>query len=191
MDELQLMHTEIEAKLKVDSLPQVESTLAELGAEFLGEQLHRDCYFDDGNSSFKSSDRALRLRRQTTADSEKNLLTYKGPKAQGNFKRRQEIEIEVGDFAVAEQLLSMLGYKKALVFEKNRRLWRLGDCVVALDHLPLLGDFVEIEGPDNEKISHTQKRLGLANLHHVADSYAQMIEQRLHQLGQEKKQVLL
>ncbi len=73
------MCTEIEAKLKVDSLPQIEQKLTELGAEFLAEELQRDYYFDNAGSSFRNSDQALRLRRQVTAGRQKNLLTYKGP----------------------------------------------------------------------------------------------------------------
>ena len=59
--------------------------------------------------------------------------------------------------------------------EKRRRLWRLGGCEVALDELPTLGSFVEIEGPDDERITDVQARLKLAKLPHVAKSYAQMI----------------
>jgi adenylate cyclase class IV len=49
---------------------------------------------------------------------------------------------------------------------------------VALDELPALGSFVEIEGPDDERIADVQARLGLAKQPHVARSYAQMIMDR-------------
>jgi len=171
--------TEIEAKLKVDSLQQIVEKLVELGAEFLAEQLQTDCYFDDAQSTLKNSDKALRLRRQLTGETEKVLLTYKGPKTKDNFKKRQEIEIEIKDADSAEKLLLSLGYEKALVFEKKRRIWQVGDCVVALDELPLLGDFVEIEGPEDGKISDVQKDLGLANLPHIQESYAGLMAKKL------------
>ncbi len=57
------MCMEIEAKLKVDSLQEVERKLAELGAEFSEEQLQTDYYFDDANGTLKEGDRCLRLRR--------------------------------------------------------------------------------------------------------------------------------
>jgi len=174
------MCTEIEAKLKVDSLEEVKQKLVELGAEFLQEQLQTDYYFDDDTSTLKNSDQALRLRRQLTGKTEKVLLTYKGPKSKDNFKKRQEIEIEIKDADSAEKLLFALGYEKALVFEKKRRTWQLGESVVALDELPLLGDFVEIEGPDDKKIGDVQTNLGLANLPHIGESYASLIEQKLH-----------
>ncbi|MHC4459394.1 MAG: class IV adenylate cyclase, partial [Planctomycetota bacterium] len=141
------MQTEIEAKLKVESLQEVESRLAELKAEFLAEQSQIDYYFDDAEGILRRSDKAIRLRRQKTQRCEKFFLTYKGAKEKDEFKKRQEIEIEVGDFESARKLLSVLGYEKALVFEKKRRIWQLGGCEVALDELPLLGGFLEIEGP--------------------------------------------
>ena len=172
------MHSEIEAKLKVDSLEKVEHQLAELGAESLEEQLQTDFYFDDAESKLKNSDKALRLRRQITDKTEKIFLTYKGPKAKDNFKKRQEIEIEIKDADSTEKLLSALGYKRALVFEKKRRTWQLGNCVVALDELLLLGNYVEIEGPNDKKISDVQKELGLADLEHIVESYADLIAEK-------------
>jgi predicted adenylyl cyclase CyaB len=185
------MCTEIEAKLKVDSLPQIEQRLTELGAEFLAEKLQRDCYFDNENSSFKNSDQALRLRQQEIAGRQKNLLTYKGPKQKDNFKKRWEIEVEIGNHKLCEQLLCALGFKRALVLEKNRRSWRLRNCIVALDRLPLLGGFVEIEGPDDEEIARVQKDLGLFNSPHITQSYADLIEAKLRQLGKKEKEVFL
>ena len=185
------MCTEIEAKLKVDSLLKVERKLAEVGAEFLEEQLQTDTYFDDGGATLKSSDRALRLRRQRAGQKEKTFLTYKGAREKSEFKKRREIEIRVGDADSAEKLLLALGYEKALVFEKKRRIWRLGGCEVALDELPLLGNFIEIEGPDGKSIADVQRNLGLSDLPHIVESYALLMQQKLCQLGKEEKQVFL
>ena len=185
------MDTEIEAKLKVDSLQEVERKLAEVGAEFLEEQLQTDTYFDDAGAALKSSDRALRLRRQMVGKNEKFFLTYKGAKEKNEFKKRREIEVRVGDPDSAEKLLLALGYEKALVFEKKRRVWRLGGCEVALDELPLLGNFIEIEGPDEESIADVQRNLGLANVSHIQESYAFLMDEKLHQLGKTERQVLL
>ncbi|MHC4655657.1 MAG: class IV adenylate cyclase [Planctomycetota bacterium] len=114
------MCIEIEAKLKVDSLQEVKRKLGEVGAEFVEEHLQTDTYFDDAGATLKSSDRALRLRRQKAGQKENTFLTYKGAKEQNDFKKRQEIEIEVGNGDLVEKLLSELGYEKALV--ASRRL---------------------------------------------------------------------
>jgi len=171
------MCVEIEAKLKVDSLPEVEQKLAELGAEFLAEQLQTDFLFDDSIATLTTTDRCIRLRRQSVAGSESFFLTYKGAKEKSNFKKRQEIEIEIKDAESTQKLLSALGYEKVLVVEKKRRLWRLGGCAVALDQLPLLGAFVEIEGPDDKTITDVQQSLGLTDLPHIAKSYAQLTKE--------------
>lgn len=175
------MGTEIEAKLKVDSLQMVVERLTRLGAEFLQEQLQKDYYFDDANRAFTKADRCLRLRQQFADDQEKVFLTYKGAKERDNFKKRQEVEIEVKDFDSAGKLLSALGLKQVSIVEKKRRIWRLGDCKVCLDELPLLGNFVEIEGPDAENIADVQSRLGLAHLPHIGQSYAFLMQAKLHQ----------
>ncbi|MHC4558197.1 MAG: class IV adenylate cyclase [Planctomycetota bacterium] len=174
------MCTEIEAKLKVDSLPEIECKLAELSAEFLAEQRQTDYHLDDANGTLTKTDRCLRLRRQIVGESEIYLLTYKGAKETSNFKKRQEIEIEIKDANSAQKLLSSLGYKEVLVIEKKRRLWQIGGCEVALDELPLLGCYVEIEGPDDEKIADVQKSLGLTNLPHIAKSYALLMKEAIH-----------
>jgi len=172
------MYTEIEAKLKVASLQKVKRKLEQLGAEFLSEQLQTDYHFDNAGSELTKTDRCLRLRRQMVGGSESFFLTYKGPKEKSNFKKRQEIELEIKDAASAQKLLSALGYEKVLVVEKRRSLWSFGDCRIALDRLPLLGEFVEIEGPDDAKITDAQKSLGLANLPHITESYASLVAKK-------------
>ncbi len=185
------MNIEIEAKLKVNSLEEVGCKLIEAGAEFGQEQLHLDSYFDDAKSTFRKSDCCLRLRRQVVNGNGRFFLAYKGAKEKNEFKKRQEVEIEVKDGGSAERLLLLLGYNKALVLEKKRRIWRLGGCEVALDELPLLGGFLEIEGPDERKIADVQKSLGLSNLPVILESYASLMEKKLRQLGKKEKEVLL
>jgi len=185
------MCAEIEAKLKVDSLEEVKRKLVGLSAEFLAEQLQTDYYLDDAGASLTKADRCLRLRRELVGGGETFCLTYKGPKEKDQFKKRQQIEIEIKDADSAEKLLLALGYEKALAFQKKRRLWRLGDCVVALDELPLLGSFVEIEGPSDKEIADVQRRLGLASLPHIAESYALLIEQKLRELNKAEREVFL
>ncbi len=177
------MCIEIEAKLKVDSLPEVERKLAELGADFQAEQLQTDFLFDDAEATLTTTDQCLRLRRQLVDNSERFFLTYKGAKEKSNFKKRQEIEIEIVEAQSTQKLLSALGYGQVLVVEKKRRLWQCGQCLVALDQLPLLGDFVEIEGPNNEEIADVQNRLGLSELSHIEKSYAQLTKEEQERRG--------
>jgi adenylate cyclase class 2 len=185
------MHIEIEAKIKVDSLEQVTAKLTELGAEFGQEQLQTDYHFDDSNMTLRKTDRCLRLRRQIANESERFFLTYKGAKEKSSLKKRQEIEIEIADGDSVPNLFSALGYEKVLTIEKKRITWHLGDCVVALDQLLLIGSFVEIEGPDEQKIADVQRNLGLSNLPVILESYASLMEKKLRQLGRKEKEVFL
>jgi adenylate cyclase, class 2 len=185
------MNEEIEAKLKVEALADVERRLREGEASFVKETVQTDTYFDTADGKLTRSDECLRLRRDKTAQRERLILGYKGPKQKDDYKKRTEIEIEVKDAPKTELLLAALGYRKALVFNKRRRLWRLRDCEVALDELPLLGTFVEIEGPDSGMISQVQKMLGLSGRPHTMDSYASLIDQELSRLGREQREVYL
>jgi adenylate cyclase class 2 len=172
-------------------LEQVAVKLAELGAEFGQEQLHTDCHFDDAHGTLQKTDRCLRLRRQVSDGSERFFLTFKGAKEKSSFKKRQEIEIEITDGDSIRNLFSALGYEKVLVIEKRRRIWHLDNCVIALDQLPLIGSFVEIEGPDEQNIADVQKSLGLSHLSHIKKSYAALIKDKLHELGKEEREVFL
>ncbi len=185
------MHVEIEAKLKVDSLHEVERRLAECGASFVGEVIQTDWYFDTADRELTRGDKCLRLRIEKTASQERLILAYKAAKEKDDFKKRQEVELEVNDAAATESLLSGLGYRKALAFNKRRRLWSLKGCEVALDELPLLGAFVEIEGPDSGTIAQVQAMLGLSDVPHTVDSYACLIGRALPHRGRGSREVYL
>jgi predicted adenylyl cyclase CyaB len=174
---------EIEAKLKVDSLENVENKLKQLGAEFQAKFLQTDIYFDHENLNLTGIDTCLRIRKQTHGSVENTLLTYKGPKEKNNFKKRREIEFQISDAEAAEKLFTALGYTKEIIVEKERRFWRFGSCEVLLDDLSQLGAFVEIEGPCADEIERVQKALQLDHLTHIHESYASLIEIKLAEEG--------
>ena len=169
------MGMEIEAKLKVESLAEVERRLHDGSAEFVAEQCQQDVYYDDPLRALEGGDRCLRVRHQRVGDQEEILLTHKGPKLKDDFKKRQEIEVPIGDGQALDRLLAALGYQRALAVNKIRRVWRMGPCVVALDEVADLGTFVEIEGPDDQAIKAVQKELGLDGLSHIPKGYASLL----------------
>ncbi len=173
------MPIEIEAKLKVDSHEPVIEKLKVAGAKFISEQLQTEQYFDTPEKTLRNADKCLRLRLITKTSAENIILTYKGPKQKDDFKKRTELELELTDLDTAAKLLVALGYEKALVYEKKRTIWTLDGCEIALDQLPMLGNFVEIEGPDSETISNVQKTLGLENTKHIMQSYAHLMQKEL------------
>jgi adenylate cyclase class 2 len=183
------MSIEIEAKLKVESLVEVAAKVSELGGKFQKKVLQKDYYFDYAAGSLISSDRCFRLRRQSTSNHEEVILTYKGPKEKTRLKKRQEINVVLEDADSAEKLAAALGYEKALSFEKKREIWQFDECQVCLDELPLLGMFVEIEGPDEEKIARLQERLGLGKVPHIPKSYATLMREELERKGVTQREV--
>ena len=180
---------EIELKLKVESLEPTAEKLKQLGAEFEGDFVQIDAYYDDAEDSLVNSDRCLRIRKHKNHLGEAIELTYKGARENHRFKSRREIGLKVEKAEELAHLFEELGYREKLAFEKKRSLWDFHGCKVALDELPLLGKFVEIEGPDDKLIEDTQKRLGLEKIQHVPQSYAHLMEEAIKKTGTKKRRI--
>lgn len=175
------MTLEIEAKVKVESLAPTTEKLSEAGAKFQCRIVQTDTYFNDVENKLTSSGIGLRLRHEISDETEKVILTCKGPRKKAMFKSRREIEVKLfpEDFSNMVDLLGMLGFEKVLVFEKRRDLWRLGDCDVCLDEVPMLGCFVEVEGSDEHRITGVLNKLQLSGLEHINKGYARLMRDKL------------
>ncbi|MEM9777349.1 MAG: class IV adenylate cyclase, partial [Chloroflexota bacterium] len=142
------MNLEIEAKFQYDDLSAVRERLIRLGAILKKERVYeKNTVYDDAQQSLKNSRRLIRLRQD-----EKIKLTFKGdPPADiqqaAEAKVREEIELELSDFGKMEQILGRLGYEPALVYEKYRETWQVGEVEAVLDEMPY-GNFVELEGSE-------------------------------------------
>lgn len=171
------MSVEVEAKLKVDSHEPVRSRLRDAGAEYIGAGLESNRHYDSADGRLRAWDSVLRIRSVQPTDGEppEPTLTYKGPRQPGQVKRRPEIEIGIADPEAAGRLLEALGFVPISTIEKRRESWRLLGCRVELDEVPHLGTFVEIEGPDEVRISHTQRALRLDHLEHVGPGYVALL----------------
>ncbi|MFC1677800.1 class IV adenylate cyclase [Planctomycetota bacterium] len=172
------MATEIEAKLKVDALEPIAEKLLALGATFIEQQAHIDTFYDNSHSSLTKGGRGLRLRICTTKAQQTYILTYKGKRQDSPFKKREELEIQILDPETTENLLLAIGYAKILTIEKTRKLYKFDNCEIALDYLEQLGNFIEIEGPDEKIITEIQKKLNLENIPHIKQGYAKLIKNR-------------
>lgn len=179
------MATEIEAKIQVASHQTLQELLTQLGAKCQTQQLEVDIYFDTAEAELLKSDRALRLR---CVDKE-NLLAYKGPPQQSKYKQRQEIQTSVADANAAQSLLGELGFTQSLVFEKKRQSWLLDDCRVELDQLPLLGTFVEVEGPCETAIEQVLRKLKLEQADLIATPYPILLRDHLERTGNTSREI--
>ena len=171
------MKVEVEAKLQVQGFEQLEQRLQHQG-RFVTTVQQRDVYFDDAQNSLLANDRGLRLRREQMQQHLRWLMTYKGAKMAGRFKRRQEFETEVTDGKAIEAILQQLGFAPLLVVEKLRRIWHFGGCEVMLDQVEGLGCFVEIEGENEQQVEKAQQQLGLTDYEHVPFGYAELLRQK-------------
>jgi adenylate cyclase, class 2 len=175
------MAIETEAKMQVDDLAAVRRRLKAAGAKAAGSHLETNIFFDTPGAALRRADRGLRLRanRDTRTGRTVHVVTFKGPRKPGPLKRRKEIEFVVDDPDALVRVFAELGYVVTLRFPKRRESWTLGGCKIELDELPLLGTFVEIEGPRRAKIFSVRKRLGLDNRPLINGSYAALLAARL------------
>jgi adenylate cyclase class 2 len=179
------MPIEIEIKIKVDDHGPLRSRLSDLGATRVSHVIEINTFFDTAYRSLQKDDRGLRLRTNTNlADrSSTHILTYKGPRAGGPIKKREEIEVAVGDPAHASKLFESLGYRITVSFEKRRETWRFNDCTIELDELPLLGTYVEIEGPTEAAVLDVRAKLNLDHRPTITDPYVALLEAELARIG--------
>ena len=179
------MAIELEAKLQVNNHQVLRDRLKELRAKCQGEQLEINIYFDTTEGELLKGDRALRLR----CVGEAMVLTYKGPPEHSKYKQRQEIQTSVADAEAVQSLLGELGFAQSLVFEKRRQSWLLDECRVELDSLPLLGDFVEVEGPSEAAIGQVLAKLGLEEADLIATPYPILLRAQLERTGNVSREI--
>lgn len=185
------MADEIEAKYRVIDHDPVRRLLRQAGAQLDQRVLETNVFFDRPDRSLRRQDCGLRIRiarpidnrnRLFDAEPARTTLTYKGPRREGLWKIRQEIELRITDAAAGREMLEALGLGVMLTFEKRRESWRLNGCCVELDELPYLGSFVEIEGPA-EKIPQVACTLGLADHPLEKSPYTLLLDDMARQKG--------
>lgn len=171
------IYQETEVKLYLQDLDSVRQTLESLNAECIQERVHeRNTRYDLPNGSLTDKGVVIRLREDNGT-----ILTYKEP---GIIERgivsREELELEVSNFAIMETILGKLGYYPSMFYEKYRTVYELDGTEIMLDELPF-GNFVEVEG-DVAHIESVVAKLGLSNIKRMGDSYTKLFEYVKHHL---------
>jgi len=190
------MPTETECKIPVKDFAAVEAKLHGLRAESHGEFVQDDMFFDSPDRRLLRADEGLRLRSVRpvggTAPAQ-HVLTYKGARQPGLLKQREEIEVVIDDPQAMAAVFRRLGLVLMLHFQKRRKRYRLHECWVELDTVPLLDRFVEVEGPSPDAIIHVVGALGLDSSGGITDSYASLLmaEARKRGLPTEPAELLL
>ena len=173
---------ETELKLHTPDLARVRSALAEASAALKKPRVYeRSLRYENAAKTLSEAGIVLRLR-QTSADNQRGLLTYKeGARIENGISQRFEAEVAVDDFEIMDMILGKLGYEIALIYEKYRTTYTLGAAEIMLDEMPF-GSFSEIEA-DADVIESLVTRLGLENQPRMAASYTEIfanVKERLN-----------
>lgn len=136
---------ETESKHPVQDLDGIFRRLAALGCAVAEPVTHLDEYYDTTDGLLSSEDFVARLRMTAGA----LVIGFKGPRAfhaDGTYSRI-EIELPGGELAEVRAALSRQGLVRTWQLEKRRQEFRPEPgLVVAVDELPVVGFFVELEG---------------------------------------------
>lgn len=160
---------EVEKKFRLTKRQRdaVLKRLPEIGAVNEGEDFEENTLYSGG--ALESGTSVLRLRR---VDGRSTLTFKKRLPGAAAIKQQHEEETEVADVEAMGAILEALGFTPALVYEKRRQTWRLGNAEIVIDVLPF-GLFMEIEGKANE-IRSIERKLGLKGLRAEHATYPQL-----------------
>lgn len=175
------MKLEIEAKIAVSSLRTISNRLKKAGAQYIKRVQETDTYLSDAKGRLLKRGCGLRLRKQKGPGGQTAYLTFKGPKHKTRYKTRLESETQISDFDAALKIFTGLGYKTVIVVRKTRCIWKLGSCLICLDDLPVLGRFVEVEGPSEKQVEKALKKLQLSERPSLSNGYAKLTADALGQ----------
>ncbi|MFA6495274.1 MAG: class IV adenylate cyclase [Candidatus Paceibacterota bacterium] len=135
---------EIEIKLRVKNINQIEEELARQGCTLSSPIRQHDIVYSlkGSRNEFERSqegDNIIRIRRQD----DKTELTLKQQRS--NESDNLEYESEVKNPDAVHQMLLLLNWYPMTEVKKTRRKGKLGVYEICLDRVEELGDFVEIE----------------------------------------------
>lgn len=169
---------EIEKKYRLTAAQrdEVVRRLRDAGAECRGEEFEENTIY--GGGVLNSVDLVLRLRRVGG----KALLTYKerfpGSSA---IRHQREEQTEIADPDAMNAIIGLLGFTRALVYEKTRQTWVCGATEVVIDELSF-GLFMEIEG-DEEAINAVERQLGIEGFTAEHLSYPELTAKNGKRMG--------
>lgn len=160
---------EVEKKFRLTKRQRdaVLKRLPVVGAELEGEDFEENTLFS--GKPLEVGTCVLRLRR---VDGKATLTYKKALPGTSSIKQRREEETQVEDPEAMQAILVALGFTPALVYEKRRQTWRLGNTEIVIDVLPF-GLFMEIEGRVTD-IRAVERKLGLKGVKAEGATYPQL-----------------
>ena len=146
------MKNEIEAQFLDIDKNDMRSKLKGIGANLeKPEVLMRRVVFYTGEHSF------ARVRDE----GDKVVMTYKNVSDDHSILGTKEVNVEVDDYDDAILFLKGCGLEIKARQETKREIWKFGDVEICIDTWPWIPPFMEIEGPTEESVWETARKLGL------------------------------
>lgn len=210
---------ETEVKLKISDVTVFQRALNRTGASLAGpgnSRVHEEnVIFDTPKSALAKKGQLLRIRTETSevpAESQSEgpqqrvLLTFKQPiddpvdsemlgGANGPYKVREELELEVSDAGMLARIFEGLGMSGWFRYEKYRTTYRLPDSnawakglLIELDETPI-GTFVELEGPA-AAIDRAAEELGFSKRDYIQQNYLSLYVEDCRRKGEKPRHML-
>lgn len=144
-----ILMIEIEKKYKIGN-----KRFKEIKKSLTAIAIAIDFFYEENTlytSDFIKPDTVFRLRNFKPDGHKRDcILTYKekGKEVDG-IKFKEELETTVSNPKNFLEILTRLGCKPSLVYEKRREVWQYKNSEICLDKLPF-GNFIEVEGAVEE-----------------------------------------
>ncbi|PWT87995.1 MAG: class IV adenylate cyclase [Blastocatellia bacterium] len=160
---------EIEKKYRLtqEQKQQVVERLREVGARSSDEEFEENTLYSSDVIDLQGA--ILRLRR---TDKSAWLTRKRRLSTSSSIKHQEEFETGVDNPEAMVHILTSLGFKPMLIYEKFRRTWTIDDVEVVIDRLPF-GLFMEIEGSE-EEIESAERKLGIEGFEAEHATYPQL-----------------
>jgi len=210
------MAQETEIKLKIANVRAFHRALKRIGARPAGKgssRVHEEnMIFDTPEGGLAKHGQLLRIRTETLGspgnakakDSKQRVvLTFKqpipgaaaGPARRGQYKVRDETELEVSDAGNLTRIFEGLGMSGWFRYEKYRSTFQLPNSkswarglLIELDETPI-GAFAELEGPA-EAIDRAAMELGFSKNDYVLKNYLVLYMEECRRRGAQPSHML-
>jgi adenylate cyclase class 2 len=160
---------EIEIKLRLPAkLGKIRGILRKRGFTVARSRMFEsNILFDNSKRTLRKHGKLIRVRHVGS----QSLLTFKGPSTPSRYKKRLEIEIDLGGKTGMDKILTQVGYHPVFRYEKFRTEYvnPRAEGKVLLDETPI-GNFLEIEGSPRW-IDRTARLLGFSTDDYITRSY--------------------
>ena len=146
------MQNEIEAQFLDINKDEIRSKLQSIGATCTKpEILMKRVVFGVSNHEF------IRVRDE----GDKIVMTYKNVSDDKDILGTKEVNVIVDDYDNAVLLMKGTKLRAKAHQETLREIWNYQDVEICIDTWPWIPTFIEIEGPTEESVWSTAKKLGL------------------------------